>query len=351
MRKSAARVVVVFVCGLVIVGLGLQIRRPGEITIDSGTRVIMGTFARVVAVAKDSQTAEAAIGAAFREQQQIEILCSYHRSDSELNRVNREAFDKPVKVDKRTFEVLQQALHFSKLSQGAFDVTVGPLMDLWRSAGEANAAPTDAAIAEARSKVGWQKMVLDANEMTVRFGVEGMKIDLGGIAKGYAIDKSIEAMKEWGLLGGMVDIGGNVRCFGKPAHVYKSGFRRSKAKWLIGLQDPNVAPDDLSPGKPVLVLKLTEGAVATSGHYRRFVTVQGKKQTHIMDPHSGYGSANLASVTIIAPDATTADALSTAVSVMGTEEGLALVEALPDVEVILILNDGKVLKSSGAERL
>jgi thiamine biosynthesis lipoprotein len=241
-----------------------------------------------------------------------------------------------------TFEVLQQAAHFSGVSEGAFDVTVGPLVDLWRAAGEANEPPTEEALAEARRKVGFEKLILDDKAMTVRFAVEGMRIDLGGIAKGYAVDKAVEAMKQRGALGGMVDLGGNIRCFGRAP--------REQEKWRIGLQDPNVAPDDPGSSKYLLVLELADESVATSGDYRRFAVVKGEKQSHVLDTRSGRGARQLISDTIIAPDAISADALSTAVNILGPEAGLALVERLPGIEAILIPADGRnaLVYSSGA---
>jgi len=331
-------------CGAALIFLCMQMRSKGPVVIDSGSRVIMGTFANVIAVAAKAKTAQEGIEAAFREQRRIETLMNYHRTDSELSRMNREAFGKPIKVDRATFEVIQSAMHFSKLSDGAFDVTVGPLVDLWHSAADANSTPTEEELASAQAKVGWEKVVLDANEATVKFAVEGMKIDLGGIAKGYAVDKSVEAMKKCGVLGGVVDIGGNIRCFGKPP--------AGKKTWLIGVQDPNAVTEDFNRGKPLMVLEMTNEAVATSGHYRRFVTVQGRRQSHIIDPHTGSGSDKLVSVTIIAPDAMTADALSTAVSVMGAEKGFRLVEGLESTEAILVTGhpEQKIVKTSGAQK-
>jgi thiamine biosynthesis lipoprotein len=242
--------------------------------------------------------------------------------------VNRYAGEKPVPVNPMTFEVLQQAIRFSKLSDGAFDVTVGPLVDLWRQAGEADETPTEEALAEARAKVGYDKLLLDTKAMTVQFAAVGMRIDLGGIAKGYAVDQSVHVMMKRGALGGMVDLGGNIRCFGRPP--------QQRDCWRVGLQDPNVAPDDLAGPAPLLVLAITDESVATSGHYRRFVKVHGERQSHILDAHTGRGAAQLASVTVIAPDAISADALSTAVSVLGQEKGLALIETLPNIKAILI---------------
>ncbi len=317
-------VVLLLVAGL----LYTRLSHPVPVVQDSGYRVLMGTFSRVVVIAGSARTAQVCIEAAFDVQERIESLMSYHLEDSELNKVNRYAAGQPVPVNPLTFEVLQQAGHFSKLSDGAFDVTVGPLVDLWHAAGEANLPPTEEALAEARRKVGYDKLILDEKQMTVRFAVEGMRIDLGGIAKGYAVDRAVEAMKKHGARGGMVDLGGNIRCFGQAP--------RGQTHWRIGLQDPNVAPDDLGGVKPLLVLALQDESVATSGDYRRFTKVQGEKQSHILDTHTGRGASKLTSVTILAPDAITADALSTAVSILGREKGLALIESLPNIEAILI---------------
>jgi len=320
----AAVVVVGFVLGLLCVSI---VRRPA-VEMDSGTRVLMGTFGRVVVIARSERAANACIEAAFDVQNRIESLMSYHRADSELNQVNRYAAQRPMMVNPMTFEVLRRAVHFSELSDGAFDVTVGPLVDLWQAAKDANVPPTREALAEARRKVGYDKLILDDKTATVRFAQEGMRIDLGGIAKGYAVDKAVEAMRSKGALGGMVDLGGNIRCFGRAP--------RGQQKWRIGIQDPNVAPDDMDSSKYLLVLELGDASVATSGDYRRSFVVQGQKENHILDTHTGKGTSKLVSDTIIAPDATTADALSTAVNVLGAEAGLALIERLPSVEAIII---------------
>jgi len=323
----------------------------GPVQVDSGYRVVMGTFSRVVAIAESERAARDCIRAAFDVQRRIEELMSYHEAESELNRVNRYGAEKPVPVNPMTFEVLQQAMHFSRLSAGAFDVTVGPLVDLWKTAGEVNEPPTAEALAEARRKVGFEKLVLNDKDMTVGLAVEGMRIDLGGIAKGYAVDKSVEAMKRQGAVGGMVDLGGNIRCFGRPPQRQPGqGGSEARPNWRIALQDPNVAPDDMDRSRILMVLAITDESVATSGDYRRFTNVRCQKQSHILDTQTGKGADKLTSVTIIARDATTADALSTAVSVLGREKGLELIESLPNVEAILIPahTDAQPIFSTGA---
>ena len=325
-----------------------QNRAGGLFEFDSGHRLIMGTFARVVAVASDSGTAEKCIEAAFGQLETIELLCSVHRDDSEISRINRDAFKTPVKVSELTFEVLQKADRFSRLSSGAFDITVGPLVNLWQSSAEANSVPTETELAEVCSRVGYEKLILDADQMSVRFAVDGMKLDAGGIAKGYAIDKAIEAMQTSGAAGGMVDVGGDIRCFGTPPE--------GRNHWLIGLQDPAKARVGISGSEPLLILQLASvdgsgTAVATSGNYQRFALIKGKKYSHIVNAGSGLPSEELASVTVISRSAADADALATAVSVMGAEKGLALIEKIPQTEAILIAAgpESKRYLTSGAQ--
>lgn len=329
----------VMVLGLLYAGT----RTRGLVEVNSGYRVVMGTFSRVVVIARGEKAAQRCLEAAFEVQDRIESLLSDYQDDSELSKVNREAARGPVAVSEMTFEVLQRSVHFSKLSEGAFDVTVGPWVDLWHKAGRTNQPPTEEALAETRRKVGFDKLILDEKDRTVRFAVEGMRIDLGGIGKGYAVDRAVEAMQKQGAVGGMIDLGGNIRCFGRPP--------QGQTHWRIGLQDPNVAPDALDPSKPLLILALTSESVATSGDYRRFVKVQGQKQSHIIDTATGKGANKLVSDTIIAADATTADALSTVVNVLGREKGLALIERLPSTAAILIPAEqgGSLVYSSGAK--
>lgn len=316
----------------------------GRVDVESGMCVVMGTFARVIAVAADSDTALGCIEAAFVEIERIDKLMSDYKSDSEISELNRDGFRRAVVVSKSTYEVLQKSVEFSRFSDGAFDITIGPLEDLWRSAAEANSVPTDAELSEARSRVGYDKLLLDADETSVRFAVEGMRVDLGGIAKGYALDKAVEAMQRSGAVGGMVDIGGDIRCFGMPP--------KGQNRWQIGLQNPDKAKVGFDAGTPLLVLHLTDAAVATSGDYRRVVVIGGKKYSHIINAKTGYSGDELTSVTIISRNATEADALATAVDVMGAEKGLALIETMPETEAILITSapQYKLIKTSGAEK-
>ena len=344
--RQVAFIVFVVLCLILTLYIFGNKRR---IEADSGYRLVMGTFAHLKAIANDEDTAERCVEAAFAELKKVDDLMSDYKGESEISEVNRDAFKRAVKVSKSTFEVLQKSLEFSRLSGGAFDITIAPLAELWRTAAESNSVPTEAELADARSKVGYEKLILDANVMTVRFTVEGMKLDLGGIAKGYAIDRAVEAMQAGGATGGMVDVGGDIRCFGLPP--------KGKKTWRIGLQNPTETDSDEETlagvaDQVLMVLKLTDAAIATSGGYRRFFLIEGKKYSHIVNPDTATSAGGLSSVTIISQNALDADALATSVSVMGPEKGLSLIEKIPDTEAILITPspDFQLIKTAGAEK-
>lgn len=306
------------------------------LTIDGGFHMTMGTIARIMVTAENEQQANEAIDVAFDKVFQIDEMMSDYDPNSLLSKVNREAFDKPISVDAALFEVLATAKAYSCLSDGAFDVTIGPVVQLWRKAKEDNTAPSPEAIAKAKTSVGHENLILDAENMTVQFAKDGMFLDLGGIAKGYAIDKATEILQAAGIKGAMVDIGGDLRCFGTPAN--------GKQHWLIGLQDPK------NEGDILLTLNMDNMAVATSGDYRRFVIIDDQKHSHIVNPATADSANDLSSVTLIAPTAIAADALATAVTVLGGEKGLELINKTEAAEAILIQSDkpGQFIKSSNA---
>ena len=204
MGIKISHIVVVVSVACLITALYFVISTKEPVELDSGHHLVMGTFARVVAVAEDSKTAKKCIRAALAEIHKVDELMSDYKSDSQISLVNRDAFKQAVEVSELTYEVLQKSIEFSKLTDGAFDVTVGPLVDLFRSEGKEQVAPSEEQIARARLKVGFEKLKLDDKNRSVRFTVDGMRLDLGGIAKGYAIDKAIEAMKRCGATGAMV---------------------------------------------------------------------------------------------------------------------------------------------------
>ncbi|MHC4258252.1 MAG: FAD:protein FMN transferase [Planctomycetota bacterium] len=327
------------VLALIVIGLFFWSSPKNRIlTVDGGFRMTMGTIARIMVTAENPDQANQAISAAFDKIFHIEKLMSDYDPESQLSQVNQNAFENPVQVDAELFEVLTTAKAYSCLSNGAFDVTIGPVVQLWRKAKEDNITPAAGALKKAKAAVGYENLILDTEKRTVQFAKDGMFLDLGGIAKGYAIDTAIEILQAGGVKGAMVDIGGDLRCFGTPAN--------GKAHWLIGLQDPTVEEE-----KTLLTLIMDNMAVATSGDYRRFFILDEKKHSHIVNPATADSANDLSSVTLIAPTAMAADALATAVTVLGSEKGLDLINMTETAEAILIQSDqpGQFFKSTNAD--
>ena len=309
---------------------------------DIGHRQIMGTFGRVVVIAADKKTAQECINSAFEKIQLVNELMSKYKPTSQISKVNTTAFDEPVVVDELVFDLLKKSIAYSKKTNGVFDITVAPLVDLWKKAEDANSLPSDEMLASAKAKVGFDKLRLDAKRRSVKFTVRGMKLDLGAIAKGCAIDLAVEAAKKQGALGVMVDLGGDIRCFGKAP--------QGKKYWVIGLQNPVALVDNSK--KMIDKLKISNNAVATSGNYRRFVTIDGIRHSHIINPVTTASADELSSVTVIAPKAVDVDALATAISVLGLTRGLELIENTTNTEAILIPNrpEAEIITTSVAEK-
>ena len=344
MSTKPNRIAVAVVVLLVTATIYLAIVRNRYVELDSGYRLVMGTFARVVVVAKDRAAAEKSIQEAIAQIIKVNDLMSDYKTDSEISRVNRDAVAEPVQVSEWTYEVITKSIEFSRLTDGAFDITVGPRVDLFRQEKKTGIAPTPEQIADAKSKIGYEKLVLDDANRTVQFTVEGMRLDLGAIAKGYAVDKAIESARQCGAVGVMVDIGGDLRCFGRPAG--------GKSHWLIGLQDPDAVAEQSGGNELLMTLKVNDAAVATSGDYQQFAVIEGKRHSHIINRATGSSAEGLSSVTIITDNTTNADALATSVSVIGPEKGIALIESIPNTEAILLTSepDFKILKTSGADK-
>jgi thiamine biosynthesis lipoprotein len=320
-RNKLAVLIIVVV--IVITALGLRLLFVSGLQTEySGNFQVMGTFANIIAVADDTRTAKFSIGAAYEALNRIESMMSTYDPDSQISQVNKNAHKEPVFVNPELLDVISTAVKYSEKTDGAFDITVGPVIDLWKKAEKKKKAPTKKQLEDARAKVGYKKIMFGPFGGTIKFAVKGMRLDLGGIAKGYAIDLAVKAMQQAGAKGGMVDVGGDIRCFGAQPN--------GRDNWLVGLQDPALE------NALLLVLKLNDMAVATSGDYQRFVVVEGQKHSHIIDPQTSSSADQLSSVTIIAAKAADADALATAVSVMGAQKGLALIESTPDTEAILI---------------
>jgi thiamine biosynthesis lipoprotein len=289
----------------------------------------MGTVVKITVVDKDKNKAVEAVNEAFSEIERIENIVSIYKDSTQVYSLNEKGFLRNASDE--LIYLLKKSVYFSKLSEGAFDVTVQPILDLYKYSFEVKKRPpADWEIEETLKLVGSNYIIVDGNDVRLR---KNMKVTLGGIAKGYIIDKAIEVLNNKGIEHALVDAGGDIRVIGK---------KDANKDWSIALKNPR--NDD----EYITIIKLNDISVATSGDYERYFD-EDKEFHHIVDPRTGYSATDLISVTIITSKAIDADALATSVFVLGPEKGLALIESLRDVEGLLITAEKEVIKSSGFE--
>jgi FAD:protein FMN transferase len=278
----------------------------------------MGTTFRVVLFAPDAPTAKAASEAAFKRVAQLDAIMSDYKKDSELMLLCQSF----AKDD--LFAVLHKGAELSAKCDGAFDVTVGPVVQLWRLARRTQELPDAKEFADARAKVGWKKVELDAQKKTVRLLTPGMQLDLGGIAKGYAADESLKLLRDkFGIKSALVAASGDIAC-GDPPPGEKG--------WKI-----EIAP--IAKSQKPRALVLANAAVSTSGDLEQFVEIKGVRYSHVLDPRTGLGLTGRRSVTVIAPNGTTADSMTKAVSVLPVKDALKLVEDTPGAACYIVVLD------------
>lgn len=318
---------VLLVLGLVAAGLALGRRPHATDATASETRAIMGTTVAVTVVAESEEAAAASIAAAFARIEALDRVLSAHRQDSELARLNREGAQRPVPVSADLYRILDAAVRWHARTLGAFDVTVGPLIGLWKQCGRENRLPTPEEIERVRPLLGANRIELDPAARTVKLPVEGMRIDLGGLGKGFVADEVAQLLVRRGVTRALVSMSGD---------IYALGPRADGQPWRVGVQDPR---RPYNPDALVTVLALADRAVSTSGNYQRYVEIQGKRYSHIIDPRTGRTADDVPSVTVIGPDTLTTDILDTAFSVLGVEQSRQLLERLPGVEALFITPD------------
>jgi FAD:protein FMN transferase len=292
---------------------------------------IMGTRCTVELWADDTAKGDAGIESVFAEMRRIDELMSHYKPESELSRVNAEAADHPVRVSRELYDMLATSIEYSKLTRGAFDITyasVGYLYDYRR-----HVHPDDKAIAAALPGINYRHIRLLPESTSVRFDRRGVRVDVGGIGKGYAVDRGIAVLQAAGFARAMVNAGGDTRIIGD----------RFGRPWVVGIRHPDDA------NKIVLKIPLTDAAMSTSGDYERFFDEDGVRYHHIIDPKTGKSPHKVRSVTIIGPNATRTDALTKSIFVMGAKDGIDLINTLDDVDAVAVAPDGKVYYSKGLE--
>ncbi len=269
----------------------------------------MGVDVRMVVYAPDQVTAEHACAAAFERFAMLDTIMSDYRDDSELMKLCARSGGPPVKISRDLFTVLQRAQEVAKRSAGAFDVTCGPIVRIWRKARKTHVLPIPSEIAEALTVSGWKKLQIDARRHTARLLVPGMKLDLGGIGKGYADDCAQETLKANGITHALVEAGGDIVVSDPPP---------GSDGWKIQVGSAGPAPR-----------LFANVALSTSGDTEQFVEIGGKRYSHIVDPRTGEALTNRIEVTIVAPNGLTSEGLSKVVSVLGPEKAQAVVKSYP----------------------
>jgi len=290
---------------------------------------MMGTEVSVYLWSEDEEAGRKAVEAVFAEAERIDHLMSTYKEDSAISRINREAAAGPVPTDPELFHLVERSLDISVLTHGAFDITyesVGQHYDF-----RARQRPDDATVEAERERIDYRLVRLDAASGTIRFLKEGVRINLGGIAKGYVVERGAEILRSRGIHNGVVTAGGDSRLLGD---------RRGRP-WMIGVRDPR------KEGEIAISVPLVDEAISTSGDYERFFDEDGTRYHHIIEPKTGKPAAGMHSATVIGPDAVITDALSTSVFVMGVQDGLTLIGTLPDYESIVIDAEGHLYYSDG----
>ena len=301
---------------------------PSPVTLKRA-QVLMGTIVEITAVAPNEGVAHAALSAGFQEIRRLEQLLSTWIETSELSLLNQAAGREPVPVSADTFDLLTRAMEAAEYTDGGFNIAIGPVVQLW-SVTEAQRIPSAMELEIAKPYVDYRRIRLDPVRRTVFLEKAGMRLDVGGIGKGFAAEKAAAVMRELGATGGLVAAAGDFRMFGR---------RADGTAWPIGILHPRES------GKVLGTLDATDEAVSTSGDYERFFIKDGIRYHHILDPETLQPARLCQSVTILAPDATWADALATGVFVMGPVKGMALIERL-GFGAVIVDAAGRVTVSS-----
>jgi thiamine biosynthesis lipoprotein len=285
------------------------------------TTKLMGSRFDITVVAKDEATANHYIDKAVKEITRIENLISSWNPSSQTSKINSSAGVYPVKVDQELIDLIERSITISKITDGAFDISYASIDKLWKYDGSMNAMPSKEDIENSVAKIGYQNIVLDKKNQTVFLKLEGMKIGFGAIGKGYAADKVRSMLKAEGVESGIINASGDLTTW---------GTQPDGSDWKVGITNP------LNKDNIFSWFSVVNAAVATSGNYEKYVTFNGLKYSHIIDPRTGYPATGILSVTIFAPSAELCDGLATSVFITGVETGLNMINQIKGVECIII---------------
>lgn len=265
---------------------------------------------------------------------ELENLVSINKSNTEIDNLNKNSGIKAVKLSEDSFNIVKKGLEYSKLSNGDYDITIGPLVKLWSIGLPEAKVPTKKEISQAIKSIDYSNVYIDENNREVFLKEKGMMLDLGSIAKGYAADEIAKILKEEGVNSAIIDLGGN---------IYALGYKKENNKWKIGIQDPFT-----DRGNAIGTVTVANKSVVTSGIYERYIEKDGKKYHHILNPKTGYPyETNIAGVSIISDKSIDGDALSTLVFTKGIDKGIEFVNKIDGVDAVFITNDKKVYVTDG----
>lgn len=302
----------------------------------SPTYFAMDTTMEITIKGMPDRTSRAIARQAYLRVKELEKLTSRFLEESEVTAINRNAGIAAVKVSPDTFTLVEESIKLSEITDGAFDITVAPLMETYGFYSHAYRVPKQSELEQKKELVGWKYLELDRKAKTIMLAKPGMQIDLGGIAKGYAVEKIIEIMRSRGVEKGLVNFGGAIGVLSTRGNISPS---------TIGIRHPRGKPGDVAG-----VLSLKEGYVSSSGDYERYFIKDKRRYFHILDPRTGRCPDNVISATVVGPKSTVADALSTAIVVMGRMRGMRLLMNMPGYEGVIIENGGKIFYTMGMKK-
>ncbi|HET7215422.1 MAG TPA: FAD:protein FMN transferase [Terriglobia bacterium] len=287
------------------------------------THRAMGTSFTLVAYGQSSSYLEEVAAQVFQEIDELDDQMSNYKPESELSSINREAARHAVMVEPRLFGLIQDSLEYSRQSDGAFDITVGPLMKAWGFFRGQGRLPSKSELEGILERVGYQHVKLDTTARTIQFDTPGIEIDLGGIAKGYAVDRAVDILRDNGISLALISSG--------TSSIYTLGSPPGENGWKISLRNP------LDTSKAACVLRLQNLSLSVSGDYEKFFKIGGKVYTHIMDPHTGMPVENMLSTVVVSPSATDSDALSTSFYVEGPDASRHYLAHHPNLTAVFFL--------------
>ncbi len=294
------------------------------------TLKLMGSRMDITVVVEDSVAAEQYIDIAVEEISRIEKLISSWDPDSQTSLINKNAGIRPVKVDQELFNLIQRSIQISKVTDGAFDISYASMDKVWRFDGSMKQMPMEEDIRNSVERVGFKNIVLNSSDHTVFLKKQGMKIGFGAIGKGYAADKAKELLISKGVKAGIINASGDMNTW---------GTQTNGDEWKVAITNP------MDKNKAFALLPVYNSAVVTSGDYEKYVSFNGVRYSHIIDPRTGYPATGIISATVFAPKAEMADALATSIFVMGIDTGINRINQIPNVECIIIDDKGKIHNS------